>query len=304
MLKLDYGQRPVSAHCRLRRIGGALVAVCTLASILVAPVMAQAGQGGRRLALLIGVGTFLDSTFNSLTYSRNDVEAMRKWLTSPQGGGFQAGDVTVLLDKSATRAAIVRQAQRLAAQAGPEDLVLLYFSTHGFTTTDRRVGIISYDTRATGRLDANGGPIVYRDQALTRDDLDRFLDGLPAQRRVVIIDVCYSGQLAGEQRGQGPVEHTLQADKLANGPEKITMILASSLGSERAWESQEFKSSIFTYNLLKGLKQSNGDLLAAFNLACKETERQSRTEKGICQTPYLTGQPPGGKFFLSPPRAG
>ena len=44
MPKLDYGQRPVSAHCRLRRIGGALVAVCTLASILVAPVMAQAGQ--------------------------------------------------------------------------------------------------------------------------------------------------------------------------------------------------------------------------------------------------------------------
>jgi uncharacterized caspase-like protein len=233
---------------------------------------------------------------------------MREWLTSPGGGGFAPADVRVLLDAQATRAAILREAEAIAEQARPEDLVLLYFSTHGFFTPDQVVGIVCHDTRPTGHFDAYGSPIVFRSQSLTKDDLYLYLKRLPAARRAVIVDVCHGGQLAGESSpalDPGLAAASLPApgelDAAPAGPERITLVLASCLGSERAWESQELESSIFTHYVLQGLKKSGGDLLAAFNLAREETERQALCEKGFCQTPYLVAQPPGRGLSLAPP---
>ncbi len=293
---------------------GFFVACLAIAVALAAAMPAWAGQdaqaatdhlgaqGGRRLALLVGVGSFADPAFTSLSYAHNDVAAMQKWLTSPEGGGFRKRDVTVLLDGQATRAAIMGQAQRLAEQTGPEDLVLLYFSTHGFLTTEQVAGVVCYDTRSTGHLDSSGSPIVFRDQSLTRDDLYHFLAGLPAQRRAVIVDICHGGQLAGEKT---PAEaNTTGGERVqaSGNPMRTTLVLASCLGSERSWESRELESSIFTHYILEGLKKFHGDLVAAFNLAREETERQSKCEKGICQTPYLVRQPPDRGLSLAPPR--
>jgi uncharacterized caspase-like protein len=271
----------------------------------------------RRLALLVGVGKFVDPAFTKLIYAHNDVKAVHQWLTSPKGGGFSQADVRVLLDEQATRAAIMREAEAIAAQAQPEDLVLLYFSTHGFFTPDQVVGIVCHDTRATGQLDAYGSPIVFRSQSLTRDDLYVYLRRLSARRQAVIVDVCHGGQLAGESSSSRPsaearaaAEETSDkpreegAAEVADDPEKTTLVLASCLGSERAWESQELESSIFTHYILRGLKESDGDLVAAFDSAREETERQARCEKGFCQTPYLVRQPPGRGFSLAPPREG
>jgi uncharacterized caspase-like protein len=286
--------------------------------ILLAPLaLARPAQAepGRRVALLVGLGEFADSAFTSLAYAHNDVEAMRKWLLSPKGGGFAASDVHVLLDAQATRAAIMREAESLAAQAGPDDLVLLYFSTHGFFTPDQVVGIVCYDTRATGRVDASGSPIVFRSQSLTRDDLYLYLHRLPARRQAVIVDVCHGGQLAGDAlpaQAAGPTarvaaEDTSDQPKAADpgtapdNADLVTLVLASCLGSERSWESQELNASIFTHYIIEGLKEKDGDLVAAFGLAQEETERQSRCEKGFCQTPYLVRQPPGRGLSLAPP---
>lgn len=299
---------------------GALALLAGLAALAWAgPAPAQgvlAEAQGRRLALLVGLGSFADPAFTKLAYAHNDVKAMHDWLTSPQGGGFAQADVRVLLDGQATRGAILREAEAIAAQARPEDLVLLYFSTHGFYTPDQVVGIVAHDTRATGELDSSGSPIVFRSQSLTRDDLYAYLRRLRARRQAVIVDVCHGGQLAGESSAsRPPAEARIAAEETSDRPredapepaadaEKTTLVLASCLGSERAWESGELQSSIFTHYILTGLKENGGDLVAAFNLAREETDRQARCEKGFCQTPYLVRQPPDRGFSLAPPREG
>ncbi len=277
----------------------ALLLAALLAAGAAPPLAAQAEAPPRRLALLVGLGSFDDSSFPDLAYAGNDVDRLGQWLASSEGGGFKPQNIQVLKDRQATRAAILARAEELVRASRPQDMVLLYFSTHGFLTPDKVVGIVAYDSQATKGSGPFGSPLVRRDSVLTRADLYDFLERLPAKRRAVIVDVCHGGQLLGQEG-----DAWTPASPAAEPPAKTTLILASCLGSERAWESKELKASIFTHYLLEGLNQSRGDLVAAFAHARAQTERQAVCEKDTCQTPYLVESPPGSGLVLSPATGG
>jgi hypothetical protein len=138
-------------------------------AILLLPALAQA-EPVCRLTLLVGQGTFAGPAFSKLVYdAHNDSKTLHEWLTSPQNGGLTPADVRVLLDAPATRAAILREAERISELAHPGDLVLLYFF-YGFFTPERVGDIVYPDSRATGYIDANSSPIVLRSQSLSKDD--------------------------------------------------------------------------------------------------------------------------------------
>lgn len=291
--------------CRLRNSQGErLLRLAVLLALVVLCVLALAApaQAGRRLALLVGVGQFADSALPELSYAGQDVDLVRSWLVDPNGGGFAPGEVSILRDEKATRAAILAATARLAAATGPDDLVLLYFSSHGFYTQDQVVGIVCHDTRTTGQTGPQGSPIVDRSTALTRDDLYGFLKQLPARQRAVIVDACHSAELT-EPPGPGLPAPAAEEDP-PGGPSRVTLVLASCLEAQKAWESKELGASIFTYFILEGLKANGGDLVGAFLHAKRQTEQQAQCEKGWHQTPYIVMLPAGGRLLLSPDREG
>lgn len=274
-------------------------AALALLAVLVwcAPAAGDAPPVGRRLAVVVGVGSFSDWSLPNLDTARADAELVAKWLADPAGGGFRPADITLLVDKAATRAAIKAAMDRLVAEARPEDLVFIYVSSHGFFTKGSVLGIVCHDSVATGDTGPRG-PLVVGGTTVTRDDLRRFFLVLGARRRAAVVDVCY-GEAAVDHlplngphhpRAGGHISFDGPPRTLAS-PDYATMVLVSSQKGQRSWESSELGSSIFTHYLLEGLRQNHGSLRRAFEHARSLTARRARQEKGMVQMPYLIAVP-------------
>jgi hypothetical protein len=302
----DTGLRTGAARRVLARLA-ALAALACLAC-LAAPAAAAPPVPGR--ALVVGVGDFADPAFPALEYAARDARRVAAYLADPRGGGFAPEHITVLTDQEATRSRILAETARLAARTRPGEKVFVYFSTHGFFTAEAVVGIVCHDSAAAGR--GPDGPLVSRPTALTRYDLYHFLRGLKARERAVVVDLCHSAATAGglaATAGGPPQEQPLDSetergpDYLAgpgSGEEWVTLVLASCLGGEKAWESRQLRASIFTHYLLEGLRGHQGDLVRAFRYAQERTSRRASAEKGWCQTPYLVHRPPWRRMYLGP----
>ena len=137
---------------------------------------------GRRRALCIGIDTY--PTPNELAGCVADAHA---WAETLQGLGFA---VERLLDKEATREAMVARLTDLVMGSQPGDLLVLQYSGHGTQVPD---------------LDKGGAEPDHRDEALCPvdfekgallidDDLRGIIGGLPAGVGLTVItDCCHSG---------------------------------------------------------------------------------------------------------------
>lgn len=227
----------------------------------------------RKLALVVGISRFQDSRINSLKYTARDAEAVGDALKTCCG----FDDVRVLLDEDATRRNLADEIDQLAKIAQPDDLVVLYVSSHGSPENLDTAGvnyIVTHDTEVTNLYSTAYG----------MDELLRALrDRIKAERVVAFLDTCYSGGTYRElppgwstnSRSLTP-ETGVSAEKLAAGlagsrslvldststptPGRQAqgvgrVIITSSSQAERSWEDDTIKHGYFTYFLLDALKQ-------------------------------------------------
>jgi hypothetical protein len=81
-------------------------------------------------ALLIGVANY--QQISSLPAAiLNDVNDVAATLSSPKYCAYAPANVVTLLDANATRAAVLKGLEELAARAGPDDTACVFFSGHG-----------------------------------------------------------------------------------------------------------------------------------------------------------------------------
>jgi len=88
---------------------------------------------GRRWAIVIGVARYKFSGMGvaDLPHADSDAEAVRDFLRSPVGGSLDEKHLRYLINEDATLVNIRQALIDFAAQAGPEDLVLVYYSGYG-----------------------------------------------------------------------------------------------------------------------------------------------------------------------------
>lgn len=98
----------------------------------------------RRHALLVGINQYHHKDLPRLRGAKNDVAAMRDVLI--QRWGFQAEDITELMDDQATRDAILTKFKLLTAISRERPCVF-YFAGHGATDQDSLPTIIPVDGR-------------------------------------------------------------------------------------------------------------------------------------------------------------
>lgn len=99
----------------------------------------------RRLALVVGIGKFKDPNINQLRFTARDATAVADVLTSVAKFDY----VKSLTDEEATGYNIRTEVNRLSKMAEPDDLVVVYFSSHGSPDTLDTAGInyiVTYDT--------------------------------------------------------------------------------------------------------------------------------------------------------------
>ncbi len=210
----------------------------------------------RRLAIVIGIDEYDDPTFGRLRFARRDAVEMARVLRNPDHGGFDRV-VELTAPDDVTRRAILEELRRLRNGLRRQDTLLIYFSGHGSIEVDAqariRLYLVTTDTRAS---DLAGTAI---DVAALR----RFLKELKAQRKVLILDNCFSGS------GKSRISATSRAylsrlpdpwralEHAAGQTEAVLM--ASTLGGS-AEEDNALRHGTYTYFLLQGL---TGNLIEA-----------------------------------------
>lgn len=116
-------------------------------------------------------------------------------------------------------------------------------------------------------------------------DLYDLVGGIPSKQVVVFIDACFSGS----QRGNGMLVSArgiaIKAKKGA--PSGNTVVISSAQGDETAYPFEEQHHGLFTYFLLKKLKESKGDidLGTLVDYVTDNVTKKSLIVNGKSQTP-------------------
>jgi hypothetical protein len=136
-----------------------------------------------RYGLVIGVSKFKYLNRNNfLKYSAGDARDFYEYLINPQEGNFPSNNVILLTDSQATQANVSGALQKLKNMAGPDDLICVFLSSHG-TPPDKDGGVrvVAYDSV----------PEQVRIWE-TSVSLKGFIQGIRAERLVILTDACYS----------------------------------------------------------------------------------------------------------------
>ena len=224
----------------------------------------------RKFALLAGVSDYAAVrsrlpgwSVGNLPGVRSDLVNMGKAL---RGMGFEAGDITTLLDAQATSGGLRQELMKLAAKTQEDDLILIAMSCHGGDKDLCPSGFglpVLHDFAGPG--DQN---------ALDFWQLQSLVANLPARRVVLIVDTCHSGGVAkmmpsavitasGVQtsKGKGSPEPAAMADAARANAALATRhiaIMAASRPEELSLEDPP-NGGLFTSRLLRGLQSAKGN---------------------------------------------
>jgi len=211
-------------------------------------------------ALIIGINYDTNPLVNNLNYCEDDANSMESSLLN---SGWEAAEIIKLLGPAATKAGIENALNSIMSQAGAKDLVLVYFSGHGFTLIDLSGDEKDGYDEAIVPVDCDpSDPATF----LTDDELRTLFKISRTQKGVFIIDSCYSGGLINK-----PVSMTSLTPKSLDALSArgsggsgdldalIFPVMTAASQYEESWEDHSLGHGIFTYFLIEGLAGQRAD---------------------------------------------
>jgi hypothetical protein len=147
------------------------------------PRQATAPGGPRVYAVMVGVSDYAGEA-NNLPYTDEDARKLAETLR--REGALN--DASIVLTNAEATVGGVRQAfARVAAQAGPDDLFLFFFSGHG-TQAGTPISGVEPDGKAES--------IVLRDGQISDTDMADLFETLNTRLSLLVLDSCFSGGFA------------------------------------------------------------------------------------------------------------
>lgn len=129
---------------------------------------------------------------------------------------------SLLVNSQATKARIIKAMKKVFGNAGPNDIVVLFFSGHGYPG-----GFVAYD----GEMDYS---VVREGMA-----------GSKCKNKMIFADACFSGKI----RTGGNHASSVASAKKAN-----VLLFLSSRSNETSIERRDMANGFFTTYLSKGLR--------------------------------------------------
>lgn len=194
-------------------------------------------SGNNTYAVVIGVSDYV--SISDLNLATADAIAMSELFDSVYNT-----DVKLLLDQEATTDNILHAMDSTFSKAKPNDLVLLFFSGHGYPG-----GFCDYEFNAPGC------------KYLTFNQIAQSFSRCQAKRKIIMADACHSGKIRVNRKEE---EDSVLMEKMRKS--QIMMFL-SSRGNELSWETPSMKNGFFTTYLLEAYSgkadlNNNGKLTA------------------------------------------
>ncbi len=291
-----------------------------------------------KYALVVGIGEFLAESqgINKLDCAVRDATSFYQFLADPRRGAFFRENIIFLKNQSGTRQNISNAFEKIKNLAQPDDLVVIYMSSHG--TPPEKFGgvfIVTYDTEVKPK------ERVWH-TSITESMLKDFIENLRAKRLVMILDACYSngayrkvegflpkgGKSLGGSENEGygisreygrrllgakdivleeaPQKPKSKYKSIGDGQDDSwgKVLIGASGPGEISWESPLLNNSIFTYYFIDGLNRHKGGVETAFNYSKPLVYQRVKQEKGndIDQNPQVIATNPNWNMYLTPQR--
>jgi hypothetical protein len=242
-------------------------------------------------ALVIGISKFQNPQI-SLRYAAKDATDFYNYLVTD--GGFARDHVKLLTNEKATHTRILSELgdKWLPRVANPDDLVIIYVSSHGSSSdydVDGDNFIVTYDTEPTD---------LYT-TALDMQELAKIIKHRVHSRRVALfLDACHSGAITPEAKGMSRTPR-IDASKIAVGTGQL--VICSSKTDQVSWELKNVPNSVFTKYLIDGLRLNGpktklGD---AFGYMQDKVQETVLRERGELQTPVLRSEWKGDDLVVA-----
>jgi hypothetical protein len=212
------------------------------------PVTSASRHGYReKYALLVGVQD-MEFSDEMLQFAAKDARDLGGYLVHT--ARFKPENVTVLVDKDATTQKIREAFGDIRQKAKPDDLVVIYFSSHGRPRDLDPTGlsyVLTYDT------DTRSSAKVFS-TALQMVELAELGRWVLARDYVLLLDTCYSGAARAGVAGKivPPGSNGLDPLQGLDGSGN-RVVLSASRADETSYEDQEHKHGYFTRYLMDAL---------------------------------------------------
>ncbi len=170
-------------------------------------------------AVIVGISDYSGS-INDLEFCDDDAQEFKELLLGKYG--FKESNVYLLTDSDANLTNLENVLQEVNETAGPDDLLVFWFSGHGSSNN-----------------------LVLYDSSLYDKSLRNMLD-LNVSARAIFVDMCYAESLFSE------------GDDLKNLGNSV--VLASSDKNGLAYEDSSFQNGVFSYFLFEAFFDDETDL--------------------------------------------
>jgi WD40 repeat protein len=238
--------------------------------------------------LSVGVSRYRNPAYN-LRFAAKDAQDVATLFASGNEEAATRGRVHALslTDDRATRREI-NDTKTWLRSSKPQDLVVVFAAGHGMVDAYSNYYFGTYD------IDPDHPQLA----GLAYDDLEALLDGIPAVRKLLLLDTCFSGEAENQDvvnikepgsnqsagavtmRSFRPARNLSESGPPDPGSPGIpasdvldfqqawfadlrrgtgAVVISSSGGSEFSLEGEEWRNGVFTYALLRGLKTREAD---------------------------------------------
>lgn len=224
-------------------------------------------------AVIIGVASY--AHMQSLKYTDDDAYRMYGFLKSPEGGALPDEQITLLVDGQATKKDVMASLKTTFANAGENDMVMVYYSGHGL-----KDAILPID------YDGSDNKIYFK-------EIYKIIEGSKAKQKLCIIDACHSGGMLAMKGVNEKMPTTAQIYyENLNGKKGGTAIVTSSKTEEVSIESAGLRQGIFSHfwiKALKGMADDNQNKVVTISEAFNYVQTNVKEYTSNYQTPQLDG---------------
>ena len=220
----------------------------------------------------IGVSKYQDAEMN-LDYAAKDAKDLSNLLASQRANYGQIFRYH-FLNEQATKANILAVKEKLK-RSHVDDKVVIFVAGHGLLDDKFDYYIATHDVDFANPAQ----------KGLPYEALEGLLDGIPARKKLMLIDACHSGEVdkdevefvtsnnqqAGKVKYRGFKNKGVKSIGLKNSFELMqelfndlrsgtgAMVISAASGVEFSYESPEWNNGVFTYAIMEGLKTNNAD---------------------------------------------
>jgi hypothetical protein len=219
----------------------------------------------------IGINHFKDNT-NPLSWSVKDIRDEANALQAKFGGNFVLVDT--LFDEKVTKETVVALKQKLM-RTNVNDKVIIAYSGHGLFSKDFDYYLSTYDINFE----------KPEERGLPYDELEALMDGIPARKKLLLLDACHSGEVDKDElsriaaadsilrkmgvahRGARPVGYKkvgmknsfeLMQNLFVNvGRNTGAVVISAAGGTQFAYEKGDLGNGVFTHCILEEMKSAH-----------------------------------------------